>query len=101
MCEAPLKGDLLLRGVHPLEATKFVESDVLEVYPDGGPGENGKHSAANLKLLKHNETMIMKSTRYQAECDARCHVPLGIDFAPGGDFTDGGICLSEGLCSSW
>ncbi len=45
------------------------------MYPDGGPlsGENGKQSAANLKLLKHNETM--KNPRYQAECDARCHVP--------------------------
>ena len=84
VCEAGLKGDLFLRGVHPLKATTIV--DVRVVYPDGG--ENGKHETA--KLLEHNEAM--KRQKYQAECDAR-----GIDFVPFVVTTDGAMGKSAQL----
>ena len=76
MCRDGLRGDLRIRGVHPLKEQSII--DVRVTFPDGGENR-GKETP---KILERHEAD--KRRMYKPECDRQ-----GLDFVPFVVTTDG------------
>ena len=84
ICREGLKGDLKIRGMHPLKAQTIV--DVRVTFPDGGENK-GKDTK---KLVETHEEE--KRKLYKSECDKQ-----SLDFVPFVITTDGvmGSCADK------